>query len=250
MTRIYEALEQFDLEQSQGTERTERMERLEPVTQLSTTDVRVPGELTESLVSLYRTIFNLIPGPGGRVVQFVDTGKDANCSKIIRAFAQVSSNVLKKSVLLLDSDPRMPSDFDFFNQESRVNWINGLSGGNVDNSLKDSSGKSLLAVSRLSMESGLLPVDVEPVQTEEFLDRLKQTFDLTLVDSWSVSIPSKPTLFSPHVDGVVLVVDEGKTKWQIAEQQKRDLVSQGANVLGVILNNRTYPIPDSIYRYV
>jgi Mrp family chromosome partitioning ATPase len=104
-----------------------------------------------------------------------------------------------------------------------------------------------MAVSRLSMESGLLPDNVAPAQTEEFLERLKQTFDLTLIDSWSVSIPAKPTLFSPHVDGVVLVIDEGKTRWQIIEQQKRDLISQGANVLGVVLNNRTYPIPDSIY---
>jgi Mrp family chromosome partitioning ATPase len=104
-----------------------------------------------------------------------------------------------------------------------------------------------MAVSRLSMESGLLPDNVAPAQTEEFLERLKQTFDLTLIDSWSISIPAKPTLFSPHVDGVVLVIDEGKTRWQIIEQQKRDLISQGANVLGVVLNNRTYPIPDSIY---
>jgi len=80
------------------------------------------------------------------------------------------------------------------------------------------------------------------------MEQLKQTFDLVLVDSWSVAVPPKPVLFSPHVDGVVLVVDAGKTRWQIAERQKRELTSQGGNVLGVILNNRTYPIPDSIYR--
>jgi Mrp family chromosome partitioning ATPase len=97
------------------------------------------------------------------------------------------------------------------------------------------------------MESGLLPVDSEPSQTEEFMEKLKQTFDLTLVDSWSVAVPPKPRLFSPHVDGIVLVIDAGKTRWQIAEKQKRELAAQGGNVLGVILNNRTYPIPDSIY---
>ncbi len=244
MTRIYEALEQFDLEQSQTSERDVH------VPQLNTATVKIPPELTETLVSLYRTIFNLIPGPGGRVVQFVDTGKDANCSRIIRTFAQVSFSTLKKSVLLLDSDPQMPSDFDFFNQKSRISWIEGLSKDDSDASSDGTTGKHLLAVSRLSKESGLLPVDVEPAQTEEFLEKLKRTFDLTLIDSWSVSIPSKPTLFSPHVDGVVLVIDEGKTRWQKVEQQKRDLASQGANVLGVILNNRTYPIPDSIYRCI
>jgi len=89
---------------------------------------------------------------------------------------------------------------------------------------------------------------LEPTHNEEFMEQLKQTFDLVLVDSWSVAVPPKPVLFSPHVDGVVMVVDAGKTRWQIAERQKRELTSQGGNVLGVILNNRTYPIPDSIYR--
>jgi Mrp family chromosome partitioning ATPase len=97
------------------------------------------------------------------------------------------------------------------------------------------------------MESGLLPVDMESAQNEEFMENLKQTFDITLVDSWSVSVPPKPRLFSPHVDGVVLVIDAGKTRWQIAEKLKREITNQGGSVLGVILNNRTYPIPDSIY---
>lgn len=241
MTRIYEALEQFDLEQTRETDRSLS------VPQMSKAGVDVSPAMTETLIALYRTIFNLLPGPGGRVVQFVETGRGSGCSRIVRAFAQVSFSTLKKSVLLLDSDPQMPSDFDFFNHKSRVSWINGLSNNDDGNQSQGSGSKRLMAVSRLSMESGLLPDNVAPAQTEEFLERLKQTFDLTLIDSWSISIPAKPTLFSPHVDGVVLVIDEGKTRWQIIEQQKRDLISQGANVLGVVLNNRTYPIPDSIY---
>lgn len=239
MTRIYEALEQFDYEQSQVTVRSNH------IPQIKKCDIELAPALTETLVSLYRTIFTLTAGPGGRVVQFVETGKEGSCSNIIRAFANVSTNLLKKSVLLLDSDPQVPSDFDFFNQASRLDWLNNLA--NNDTMSNRTQDNKLLSVSRLSMESGLLPSDSEMSQTQEFMDKLKQTFDLTLVDSWSVSIPARPTLFSPYVDGLVLVVDEGKTRWQIIERQKNELVSQGGNVLGVILNNRTYPIPESIY---
>lgn len=239
MTRIYEALEQFDLEHSGGAER--------PITlpQVIKKENAVTPELTETLIGLYRTIFNAVPGSGGRIIQFVESGKGAECSELIRAFAKVSSSVLKKSVLLLDSDPQLPISFDFFNQHSRSKWINGLKhdrGNDIS--------KNLLFVSRLSMEPGLLPIDLEPTHNKEFMAQLKQTFDLVLVDSWSVAIPPKPVLFSPHVDGVVMVVDAGKTRWQMAERQKRELTSQGGNVLGVILNNRTYPIPDCIYRRI
>ena len=241
MTRIYEALEQFDLEQSKETERSLS------VPQVSNCNIETSPELTETLISLYRTIFTVVPGSGGRIIQFVECGKGGGCSKIIRAFAKVSTSVLKKSVLLLDSDPQLPSNFDFFNQQSRLKWIDDLKNNRNNKDSKSFRAENLLSMSRLSMESGLLPVDMESKLTEEFMEKLKQTFDLTLVDSWSVSVPPKPMLFSPHVDGVVLVVDAGKTRWQIAEKKKRDIVSQGGKVLGVILNNRTYPIPDSIY---
>lgn len=238
MTKIYEALEQFDLEQAGGAEYS-------PV--LPSRDNAVPPELTETLIGLYRTIFTVVPGSGGRIVQFVESSAGAGCSKIIRAFANVASNVLRKSVLLLDSDPQLPSNFDFFNQQSRINWINELINNRDNNASESLADKDLLSVSRLSMEPGLLPFDSESTQTDEFLEKLKQTFDLTLVDTWSVAVPPKPMLFSPNVDGIVLVIDAGKTRWQIAEKQKRELTAQGGNVLGVILNNRTYPIPDSIY---
>jgi Mrp family chromosome partitioning ATPase len=237
MTRIYEALEQFDLDNSGVVDRSLT------IPQVIKKENVVTPDLSETLIGLYRTIFNSLPGPHGRIIQFVESGKGSACSKVIRAFAKVSSSILKKSVLLLDSDPQLPINFDFFNHQSRLKWINELQREKVNN-----ASKNLLSVSRLSMEPGLLPVDLEPMHNAEFMDRLKQTFDLVLVDSWSVSIPPKPMLFSPHVDGVVLVVDAGKTRWQIAEQQKRELTAQGGNVLGVILNNRTYPIPESIYK--
>jgi hypothetical protein len=251
MTKIYEALQQFDIEQSvskrSGLEQSGEKEHLLSVPLLSKCDIEVPPALTEILIGLYRTVFTVVPGPGGRIIQFVESGKGAGCSKLIRAFAKVSSSVLKKSVLLLDSDPQVPSNFDLFNQKSAIKWISELKNDRDNNSSKSMPDKNLLSVSRLSIDSGLLPVDTGSAQTKEFMEKLKDTFDLILVDSWSVAIPPRPRLFSPHVDGIVLVIDAGKTRWQIAEKQKRELTAQGGNVLGVILNNRTYPIPDSIY---
>lgn len=251
MTKIYEALEQFDLEQfgpkSIGREQSGGAERSLSVPKLSKCEIEVTPGLTETLIGLYRTISTVVPGPGGRIIQFVDSSRGAGCSKLIRAFAKVSSSVLKKSVLLLDSDPQMPSNFDFFNQQSRLNWINKMKDCRGDKDCENLQDKDLLSLSRLSLEPGLLPCDAETTHTEEFMKMLRQKFDLTVIDSWSVSVPPKPTLFSSYVDGVVLVVDAGKTRWQTAERQKRELAAQGGNVVGVVLNNRTYPIPDSIY---
>jgi Mrp family chromosome partitioning ATPase len=184
----------------------------------------------------------------GRIVQFVESRKGEGCSPLLRTFAQVSARRLKKTVLLLDSDSAAPSDFDFFDPKSRLEWLDVFRKTKDVKKMFRPNEKNALFVAQFSMKSGALPVDFDSQQTDLFLQKLKAAFDLILVDSWSISDPPKPAFFSSQVDGLVLVVEAGKTRWQVAEKLKKEITAQGGKVLGIILNNRTYPIPDSIYR--
>jgi Mrp family chromosome partitioning ATPase len=49
------------------------------------------------------------------------------------------------------------------------------------------------------------------------------------------------------VDGVVLVVEAEKTRWQVAEQAKRILEESGARLLGAVLSRRQFHIPNALY---
>ena len=55
------------------------------------------------------------------------------------------------------------------------------------------------------------------------------------------------TLFA-KVDGVVLVLESGKTRQQVSLEAKKQLEEAGGTILGVVLNKRKYYIPDWIYR--
>jgi protein-tyrosine kinase len=50
------------------------------------------------------------------------------------------------------------------------------------------------------------------------------------------------------VDGVVLVVRAGRTSREAVLQAKKRLQLAGARLLGVVLNDRTYPLPEFLYR--
>jgi len=50
------------------------------------------------------------------------------------------------------------------------------------------------------------------------------------------------------VDGVVLVVKAGQTRWDSAQQAKQKLTAAQANLLGVTLNRRKMDIPDGLYK--
>jgi Mrp family chromosome partitioning ATPase len=49
------------------------------------------------------------------------------------------------------------------------------------------------------------------------------------------------------MDGVVLVVEAEKTRWEVAEQAKRTLEDSGARVLGAVLSRRQFHIPAAFY---
>jgi len=55
---------------------------------------------------------------------------------------------------------------------------------------------------------------------------------------------------SVHCDGVILVVDEGKVRKQVVRAMLAPLRAAKANILGVILGNRSYAIPKAIYNWI
>ena len=49
-------------------------------------------------------------------------------------------------------------------------------------------------------------------------------------------------------DGVVLVIEANSTRREAARMAKETFESANVKLLGAILNNRTFPIPESLYR--
>ena len=58
-------------------------------------------------------------------------------------------------------------------------------------------------------------------------------------------VPAPPSFAA---DGVVLVVEANSTRREIVREVMEELRIVGTRVLGVVLNNRTFPIPDAIYQ--
>jgi protein-tyrosine kinase len=49
-------------------------------------------------------------------------------------------------------------------------------------------------------------------------------------------------------DGVVLILEANATRWRTALKAKQALEDADVKVLGTVLNNRTFPIPEKLYR--
>jgi len=76
---------------------------------------------------------------------------------------------------------------------------------------------------------------------------LKSKFDYVICDSSAIFSSSDASLAAGFFDGIVLVVECERTRWEVVQDAKERLVKAGGNVLGVALNKRRYYIPKAIY---
>jgi Mrp family chromosome partitioning ATPase len=55
-------------------------------------------------------------------------------------------------------------------------------------------------------------------------------------------------LLGQETDGVILILESNQTRRETARIATQNLTAAKVQVLGAVLNNRTFPIPESIYR--
>ena len=80
------------------------------------------------------------------------------------------------------------------------------------------------------------------------LGEWRASFNWIILDGAPITVYTDSAVLAGLVDGVILVIEAEKTRWEVAEQAKRILEDAGGRVLGCVLNRRKYHIPSSIYR--
>ncbi|MGA9937366.1 MAG: hypothetical protein WA369_14570 [Candidatus Acidiferrales bacterium] len=89
---------------------------------------------------------------------------------------------------------------------------------------------------------------MNPARLRARVSELRAEFDYVLVDAPAVSSCGDGALLGLLTDGVVLVVGCNSTRRETARAAKDNLEAAGVPVLGTVLNRRTYPIPEALYR--
>lgn len=98
----------------------------------------------------------------------------------------------------------------------------------------------------------------EPTKIQLYLDRVfpklleaaRRRYDTILVDAPPVvGSPETPPL-SSFVDGVVIVIQCGRTKREVVRRSLNMIEQFEGKVIGLVLNRKKYFIPDFIYRRI
>ncbi|MBU1932310.1 MAG: CpsD/CapB family tyrosine-protein kinase, partial [Candidatus Omnitrophica bacterium] len=157
----------------------------------------------------------------------------------------------KKSILFMDADLR----------KSRVHKILGIE--NIEAGLSEYLQDSL-SIDNILIKTGienltLLPAGKGPknpaellasYRMKETLSILKNNFDYIIIDTPPVIPVTDPGVLGSQIDGMILVIQAGRTQRNVVQHAKHLLDQAGVKVLGYIMTSVEYHLPQYLYRYM
>ena len=169
-------------------------------------------------------------------------GKTTTITNLAVSYAQEGKNVL-----LIDADMRHPSVHRAFNLPNKLGLSNILVNQySLTEVIKDSY------IDHLSiMTAGPIPPNpselLSSVYLGKMLEELRGKYDIILFDTPPTLAVADGLKVAALSDGIVLVVQVGKVKWQLVKKTKAKLEHVNAEILGVVLNNQRKHKPE--YQY-
>jgi len=182
-----------------------------------------------------------------KTILFTGTAHGNGTSTTAVSFATTLARDCHLNVLLLDVNLRCPSLHDVFNIEPNHGLSNLLTENKKPPFFKKVGHGDLYVIPSGGKHSGPLTL-FESKRFDDFLKKVRKDFAYVILDAPPVNSYSEPRVIGTKVDGVILVIESGKTRKQVAIRAKQELEEAGAKVLGVILNRRKHYIPEWIYK--
>jgi polysaccharide biosynthesis transport protein len=153
-----------------------------------------------------------------------------------------------KKVLLIDADLRRPKIGKLVGRDAKMPGLADLVAGQAQlNQCVLSSEKAGISI----LPAGTVPPNplelLSSRRFEEVLNRLKETFDIIVIDSAPLQLVSDALVLSRLASSVVYVVKADATPYQVAQNGLKKLRRVNAPVLGVVLNQLDLEKADKYY---
>jgi capsular exopolysaccharide synthesis family protein len=158
-------------------------------------------------------------------------GKSTTASNLAITIAQQ-----KEKVLLIDANLRKPSLHTFF-RTSNTNGLTDILNGRIsfyDAIIHTEIGRLDIVPSGTVANN---PVELlsSPMMRDLLISALR-SYDVVLIDSNSILDVTDTKLLAKQCDGVVLVIQNGKTKFEKAAEAKKVLEFARVKLVGVVMN--------------
>ena len=202
----------------------------------------------EEADGIVQQLFLLPSGNPPRTVVFASTEPGAGCTWVCSHVADVLASRIAGTVCLVDANLREPGLHQVFGVENYRGLSEALLQADPIRGFARPLGMpNLWMISAGSArEAGQTVLLSDRMRLR--LNELRAEFDFILVDSPAMNLGGDACGLGSFADGVVLVLKANTSRKQNAREFVEELQAAKANVLGAVLNRRTFPIPEKLYK--
>ena len=241
MTKIFEALQRVEEPLSTPTGRRSSLAGKTEFPPALEMEDATRGELTRLVQSMF-----LRPG-GLRAVAFAGVEPGAGCSWLLVRIAELLGDANAGTVCVVDANLRSPALHTSVGADHGYGLSDALMGTDPIESYVQRLGSGRLRL----LSSGSTGEKAEPLLAstafQRRVDELRAKFDYVIFDTPAVSMRSDALAVASRVDGLALVVEANSTRREAARKALQYAAAANVRMLGVILNQRTYPMPEALY---
>lgn len=210
--------------------------------------VGINGVAGEEVLKLVRNLFFVPAENAPRRVVFTGAEEGTGCSWICAHVAKMLAGQGPSTICVVDCNLHTPSLHEYFNLPNQLGLTDALQSAHpVREYVRCVAGSNLWLLTAGSGSDGQ-PTTFASENMRSVLNQLFGQFDYVLLDSASLNFTNDAVALGGAADGIVLVLREQSSRRETARKHLQDLRTAKVPALGVVLNQRTFPIPEAIYK--
>jgi Mrp family chromosome partitioning ATPase len=183
-----------------------------------------------------------------RVVVFAGIDHGNGCTEICASVAETLARNTSGSVCIVEANFRTPGLPELLGSTNSLGLTDALLQDGPIRSFANPIGIDklwLLSCGKLTADSASL-LSSEPVKAR--LAELRAEFDFVIVDAPPLTRYADAIALGQLSDGVVMVLEAETTRKEAAQMAASNLRASRVPILGAVLNKRTFPIPEKLYK--
>jgi Mrp family chromosome partitioning ATPase len=198
----------------------------------------------EEMVRLVQRVFLSDNGDAPRTVVVCGVDRDNGSSSICAQAGQTLAANSSLSVCIVDANARAPHLSGMFGF-NRMTTSASTATPVIEQCIKVDENLWLARPNILTDNNRwLLPVR----QIRNRLTQLRDVFEYVLIDAPGMSLSGDAQVLSQIAEGTILVIEANDTRRLTARKAKEALEASSTRLLGTVLHNRTFPIPERLYK--
>lgn len=206
---------------------------------------------TDEVFKLVQRLF-ILPGPGNApgAVAFCGVDSGAGCTWLCGRAGESLAAQVSGSVCVVDANLRQPSLHLHFGIANGAGFADVMKGSAPAYDFA----RRLPAINLWIITAGNVEKEPNsaftPTRLRARFAELRSEFDFVLIDTPALDSYADAVLLGQQTDGIILVVGSHSTRRETALNAKKNFEAAQIPMLGAVLNKRTYPIPEAIYRNI